>query len=202
MSTNLNTLPSSHRNIYILFLVIWLILAINPQFRKDWLLENILVFIVFPTIIWLDKKYKFSTFALILIFIFGTLHLIGAHFTYSKMYHFNHITNLFGFERNHYDRVVHFLFGLFIYVPICEILLNYFTKKSASNISILAIIAIATIYEELEWLAVELFYKDLGIAFLGIQGDIWDAQKDIALAILGAIISSIIIKNKNSLQIT
>ncbi len=197
MMTSLKKLPDIHKIIYCIFVLIWISLAINPQFREDWLLENILVIIIFPTVIWLDIKYKFSTIAVIFLFLFGVLHLVGAHFTYSKMYYFDYITTLFGFERNHYDRIVHFLFGLLIYLSLYEMLIHYYRQKSASNIALLSIIAIATIYEEIEWIAVEFFYSELGAAFLGIQGDIWDAQKDIALAILGAIITRTIILYKS-----
>jgi putative membrane protein len=197
MNIQFNNIINSRKILYILFIFFWLILAINPQFRDDWLLENILVFILFPTVVWLDKKYKFSIFAFTLIFLFGTAHIIGAHFTYSQMYYFDIVTNFFNFERNHYDRVVHFLFGLLITLPFYEILLHNFKSKIALSITFLLIISISSIYEQIEWIIVELFYQDLGISFLGAQGDIWDAQKDISLSIIGAFITIIIIINKN-----
>jgi putative membrane protein len=106
------------------------------------------------------------------------------------MEYFNTITQWFGFERNHYDRVVHFLFGLLLFHPIFELTTRMISSvKVALLFTITLIISIATIYEMIEWLAVLLFNPDLGMAFLGTQGDIWDAHKDTLGAIIGAILN-------------
>lgn len=186
----MNTLPKSHKILYLVYFFIWCLLAIDPLYRDDWFLENILNLIVFPLIIYLDKKLRFSTISLIMLFIFGVLHTIGSHFTYAQMAYFDYITQLFGFERNHYDRLVHFLFGLLCFKPLLEIVQNYIvSKKSALLFTLTIIISLASIYEIVEWIVAQTLYPELGIAFLGIQGDVWDAQKDIFVAILGAVIS-------------
>lgn len=193
----MNTLPKMHKLLYILYFLIWCVLAIDPLYFDDWLLENILNFLIFPLIIYLDTKIKFSTTSLILLFTFGVLHTVGSHFTYAQMAYFDYITNVFEFERNHYDRVVHFLFGLLCFKPIVEITKNYLSSTKATLFFTLTIIiSIAGLYEIVEWIVAEIFHPELGLAFLGAQGDIWDAQKDNGLAVIGALISYIYFLNK------
>jgi putative membrane protein len=186
--------PVSHRVLYGIYVVVWLFLAIDPKHFDDWLLENVLVFVLFPTVILLDRRYSLSFFSIFLLLIFASLHSLGAHYTYAEMKHFNYITNSFGFERNHFDRVVHFCFGLLIFKAIFEIVLHYI---SSIKISILftasIVISIAAIYEILEWFAAITFKPELGIAFLGTQGDIWDAQQDIFVAVIGVAINMVLL---------
>jgi len=180
----------SHKIIYGVYILVWIIMAINPKYPQDWLLENVLVFLIFPLIVWMDTKYKFTSTSLILLLIFASLHSLGAHYTYAEMKHFDMITHFFGFERNHFDRLVHFLFGLLTFRIIFEMLIpNILTVRSILLSTLTMIISISTLYEILEWLAAVVFHPELGIAFLGTQGDIWDAQKDTISAILGALIN-------------
>lgn len=183
-------MPKSHKIIYALYILFWIMMAIDPKYRADWLLENVLIFIFFPYILWMDKKLQFTFTTIFFILIFASLHTLGSHYTYAEMEHFNAITQLFGFERNHYDRLVHFLFGLLVFRVLFEIILKEFnTLKAALFFNLTLIISISALYELLEWAAVLVFNPELGMAFLGIQGDIWDAHKDSALALLGALIN-------------
>jgi len=183
-------MPKSHKVIYAVYILVWIIMAINPKYPQDWLLENVLVFLVFPLIVWLDTKYKFTSLSLIMLLIFASLHSLGAHYTYAEMKYFNVITEFFGFERNHFDRLVHFLFGLLTYRIIFEMILPSVSRlRPALLFTFTMIVSISTLYEILEWLAAVVFHPELGIAFLGTQGDIWDAQKDTIAAITGALIN-------------
>jgi putative membrane protein len=162
-------------------------MAIDPKYRADWLLENVLIFIFFPFIIWMDKKHQFTLLTMVFLLVYTSLHTLGSHFTYAEMEYFNAITQFFGFERNHFDRVVHFLFGLLLFRVLFEMLISTFNSaKAALFFTVTLILSISTLYELLEWLAVIVVNPELGMAFLGIQGDIWDAHKDTALAALGA----------------
>ena len=183
-------MPKSHKLVYALYIVVWIIMAINPKYPQDWLLENVLVFIFFPFVIWMDKKHHYSLLSIALLLIFASLHSLGSHYTYAEMEHFNAFTQYFGFERNHFDRLVHFLFGLLVF----RILFEMITPSMHSVITALVftfaiIVTISTFYEMFEWLAVVILHPDLGMAFLGTQGDMWDAHKDTALAMLGALIN-------------
>jgi len=190
----------SHKIIYAIYLLVWIIMAINPRYRQDWLLENILVFLIFPFIMWMDTKYKFTDISLILLLIFASLHSVGSHFTYAEMEYFDVITHFFGFERNNFDRVVHFLFGLLTFRIIFEMIMPNVLKVSSTLLFTLTmIVSISALYEILEWLAAIILHPELGLAFLGTQGDIWDAQKDTLVAMIGALINLVFYKNYKKL---
>ena len=119
------------------------------------------------------------------------MHIIGTHYTYSEVPFGFWIQDFFGLARNHYDRIVHFSFGLFLSYPIREIGKRIGELKGvwALWIPIELVLAFSAIYEILEWFIAVIFGGDLGIAYLGTQGDVWDAQKDMVLAGLGSVIT-------------
>ena len=183
-------MPKSHKLLYAIYIVVWTIMAINPKYPQDWLLENVLIFLFFPFVIWMDKKHTYTLLSIILLLIFASLHSLGSHYTYAEMEHFNAVTHFFGFERNHFDRFVHFLFGLLVFRILFEMIASStVSTKSALTFTLTMIISISTFYEMLEWLAAVILHPELGMAFLGTQGDVWDAHKDTALAMLGALIN-------------
>ncbi len=183
-------MPKSHKLVYAIYVLVWIIMAISPKYPQDWLLENVLVFFVFPFIIWMDKKHHYSLLGIILLLLFASLHSLGTHYTYAEMEHFDGITELFGFERNHFDRLVHFLFGLLVFRILFEMITpGIASVKTALLFTFTMIISISSLYEMLEWLAAITFHPELGIAFVGTQGDVWDAQQDILVATLGALIN-------------
>ena len=183
-------MPKSHKIVYAIYILVWIIMAINPKYPDDWLLENVLVFIFFPFVIWMDIKYKYQLLSIILLLIFASLHSLGSHYTYAEMEHFNALTEFFGFERNHFDRLVHFLFGLLVFRILFEMITSDMQSvKTALIFTFTVIITISTFYEMLEWLVVIIFHPELGSSFLGTQGDTWDAQKDMLAASIGALIN-------------
>ncbi|MCG6888444.1 MAG: DUF2238 domain-containing protein [Gammaproteobacteria bacterium] len=176
----------------VLWLVLlWIITAINPLYPKDWLLENLLVFFYAALLVLSYRHFQFSNLSYLLFGVFLSLHLVGAHYTYAETPFGFWMQTLFDFERNHYDRLVHFSFGLLLACPLREILL----RKSGVNtawsyfIAVNCIGAFSAVYEILEAIAAEIVSPELGTAYLGTQGDEWDAQKDAFLAIIGAIIA-------------
>jgi putative membrane protein len=185
-------MPRSHKIIYLLYVMFWVAMAIDPKYPADWLLENILVFLLFPFIVYMDRKYHYTSFSIILLLIFASMHSLGSHYTYAQMEHFDLITQLFGFERNHYDRVVHFSFGLLVFRILFE-MINQKTSSlgTALFFTLTTVVTISTVYELLEWLVVIILHPELGSAFLGTQGDHWDAQKDTLVAIIGAVINMV-----------
>jgi len=180
------------------FCLLWLLLAIAPLFRQDWLLENLLVLIAVPIFVLTRNKLRFSNFAYTCLFVFFALHELGAHYTYSLVPYdawFQGLTGhsldaALGFERNHYDRLLHFLYGLLITPAAVELFAHYgrYPRSWAALFPLLFVASHSVIYELVEWGAAAAFGGDLGQAYLGTQGDIWDAQKDMALAFLGAIV--------------
>jgi putative membrane protein len=170
---------------------LFLILAINPTDRMTWLVENMTVWIVLSAIIGLYAlKIRFSDASYIFMAIFIYLHTIGGHWTFAEV-PFERMTDFFGFERNNFDRFAHFAVGLYAF-PIVEWL---YAKKMVANRFLLftyPVFAIATVamsYELIEWIYASISNLVAGMAYLGSQGDIWDAQKDMFCDTSGAIVA-------------
>lgn len=179
--------------------ILWLPLAFNPFDRSDWLLENALLFLAIMLLAATWRPFPLSRTSYTLIFVFLCLHTIGAHFTYAEVPYdawfrqtlgFS-IDALFGWERNNFDRVVHFAYGLLLAYPIRELFLRVVAVKGFWGyfLPLDLTMSSSALYEMIEWVAAVLFGGDLGVAFLGTQGDPWDVQKDMALASLGALLA-------------
>jgi putative membrane protein len=125
------------------YAIIWIIAAIDPTSRLDWLLENLLVFIGVPTLVFTYRRLPLSDSAYVLIFIFLTLHAIGAHYTYARVPLGYWLQETFHLERNNYDRIVHFSFGLMAY-PIQEVFVRT-TKVHGFWALVLPVAAIASL---------------------------------------------------------
>lgn len=181
------------------FLIIVVIAGIAPYDRHDWLLENALTLIALIILGLTHKGFPLSRVSYTLIFLFLTLHEIGSHYTYAQVPYNQwwqaltgkEFNQLFGFERNQYDRLVHFAYGLFLAYPIREMFIRIADVKGFWSYFLPLDLTMSTsmIYELLEWGAASYFGGDLGVAYLGTQGDVWDAQKDMAFASLGALIA-------------
>ena len=171
----------------------WLILAIHPEYPKDWLLENLLVFVALGLLIWFYRKLRFSNFSYTMVFIFLCIHAIGAHFTYSEV-PYREWLGLPLDGRNHFDRWVHFLYGFLLMPAFIELLAARAEIQGIwrNLLPVSLVMAQSDLYELIEWLAAEIFGGPLGQAYLGTQGDVWDAQKDSALAATGAICGLVI----------
>ncbi len=174
----------------IFYTLVWIWAAINPLHQDDWLLENILVIIFVFLLIVIYKKFPLSDLSYILITIFLTLHTIGSHYTYAEVPFGFWLEETFNLGRNHYDRIVHFSFGLLLAYPIREVFLRVAHAKGfwAFYLPLDVTLAFSALYEMVEWGAARVFGGELGVAYLGTQGDIWDAQKDMLAATVGAII--------------
>ena len=183
----------------ILFAIWWVALAIAPLYRQDWALENVLVVFAVTYIVATCRKIPMSRISYTLIFVFLCLHVLGAHYTYAEtpydewgrqLFGFS-VNELFGFQRNQYDRVIHFAFGLLLAYPVRELFIRVADTKGfwAYFFPLIVTMAASMFYEVFEWVAAVIFGGDLGVAWLGTQGDVWDAQKDMAVATLGALIA-------------
>ena len=112
------------------------------------------------------------------------------------------LNEMLGWQRNHFDRLVHGLFGLLFMPAFCEWLQQAtgLTRRWQYTVAISLVMAISGLYEIMEWVAVLLFGGDLGQAYLGTQGDIWDAQKDMALAGLGSLLGATLLYGRDRLM--
>ncbi len=188
-----------------IFIVAFIVGAYKPLYPQDWLLESILGVIAVILLICTYKKFRFSNTAYTLILIFLLLQIIGSHYTYSETPIGFWIKDLFDLSRNHYDRLIHFLFGLLLYLPMLEIWVKLSLNKSKTwtnyAVPVFVLIAFGGIFEVIEWIVAIIVSPELGIAYLGSQGDIWDAQKDITVKILGSLMAMIYFYSKNKKEI-
>ena len=178
------------------FLVIASLLAIHPLYPRDWALENLIVLVTLPVLGCGYRHLRFSNLSYFALFVLYVAHEVGAHYTYAevpfdlwtmKLFGFS-ITEHFGFSRNHYDRLVHFLYGLLVTPAVMELLAVRTQPRGIWRWILPAsfVLSHAALYELLEWAAAILFGGHLGQAYLGTQGDPWDAHQDILLALLGS----------------
>jgi putative membrane protein len=183
----------------ILFAVEWLLLAIAPRSRADWALENALVAVAVVVLAVSYRRLRLSRLSYTLIFFFLAIHEIGAHYTYAEVPYDEWaaaltgrtLGDVFGWQRNHFDRVVHLLYGQLLAYPIREVFLRVADVRGFWGYFLPLDLTASTsmTFELFEWIAAELAGHDLGMAYLGAQGDMWDAHKDMTLATLGAFVA-------------
>jgi putative membrane protein len=182
-----------------LLTVWWIALAIAPLDRRDWLLENALLVVAVALLAVTYRPFPLSRASYTLIFVFLCLHTLGAHYTYAEVPYDRWWASLtgttfnewVGWERNNFDRVVHFSYGLLLAYPIRELFLRVAGVRGFWGYFLPLDLTMSTsaLFELIEWLVAVVVAGDLGAAYLGTQGDIWDAHKDMALASLGAFVA-------------
>jgi putative membrane protein len=187
----------------VVFGALWVVLAIAPYDRSDWALENVLTVAAIGLLVATRRVLPLSNTSYGLLFAFLCLHAIGAHYTYSlvpwddalRSMSGASLSELVGATRNHYDRVVHLAYGLLLVLPLREWLMRHAGVRGFWSyfLPMDLVLSTSALYELIEWAAALLFGGGLGAAFLGTQGDEWDAHKDMALAALGALIATLVI---------
>lgn len=191
MITQAKTSPTKRLPTFLALIVcstmIWS--GIHPAFPQVWLAEIIPVLLIFAPLVLTYRRFQFSHAAYCFMAVWLILHTIGAHYTFANV-PFDWFNNLIGSERNHFDRFAHFAIGFYAF-PIAEFLSRKEHCKPwlAALFSLTAMMAVAAGYEIIEWWYAELAGGDAGLEFLGSQGDIWDAQKDMLADTLGALTS-------------
>lgn len=191
------TKPLSARVPFILligYVLLFIWGAINPYDRAVWYAENIpIVLLVLTLVILYMRGVRLSPLAYVLMAVLPFWHTVGGHYTFERV-PFDWFSRLFGFERNMYDRIGHFSVGFYAF-GIAEYLVsrNKMSKKLACLFAIFAIAFVAMSYELIEWIyAAYGGNAEAGADFLGSQGDIWDAQKDMLMDTLGAVVSVVL----------
>ena len=180
--------------LFALYLVEFAALAIRPVSRATWVSENVTVLCIVVPLVWLHLKgVRFSNAAYLFMSVLIFLHTIGGHYTFANV-PFDWFTRLIGAERNHFDRVAHFSVGFYAYA-----ILEFIESRRLSTnrgfslwFAISLIFAVAGIFEIVEWLYAASASPTAGAEFLGSQGDVWDAQKDMLADGLGAILVAIL----------
>lgn len=177
------------------FVVIWISTFIGTSDMNNWLLENTLTFLTLFFLLFTYKTYRFSDLSYLLITVYLCLHVYGSKYTYAENPFGYWLQEVFHTARNHYDRIVHFSFGFLLAYPMREMFLNWmkYPKMVAWVLPVEITLSISACYELIEWAVADIFFKAQGDAYLGTQGDIWDAQKDIFLAFSGAILATTLV---------
>lgn len=178
-----------------IFFLAWAWAAWKPVYPHDWLLENVLVFLAVPIVFLTGRYFRFSDASYTLMTIFMVLHVVGSHYTYAEVPLGFTLQQWFGGERNMYDRIVHFSFGFLLAYPLREAFLRIVNVKGfwGYYLPLDVTLAFSALYEIIEWGAASIVSPEAGTAYLGTQGDVWDAQKDMACAGMGALIAMLII---------
>ena len=187
------------QTVVLLFLSLFVLTCIKPPYWEDFLLQHVLTLTALAVLVFADRRLKLSKLSFTAAFLFLGFHLVGARYLYSnvpyddwvKMLTGATLSEQFGWERNHYDRLVHFSYGLLLSIPVREILHQRLRVPVfwATLLAIDVILSTSAIYELMEWGVAMTLDPESAEAYNGQQGDIWDAHKDMLLAFLGATLS-------------
>jgi putative membrane protein len=188
------------------YLLLWGWLAIAPIDRQDWLLENLLAVTLVAILVLTYRWFQFSNLSYVLIALFMALHAIGAHYTYAKVPAGFWLQEVFGLTRNPFDRIVHFSYGCLLVLPIRELLMRLAGVRGfwSYYLPISAVLAQSGFFEVVEGVVAAIVSPELGTAYLGTQGDEWDAQKDMLAAFTGALLmtgASVMLPNGSFLEV-
>lgn len=179
----------------IIFAIILVWSGIHPISPAYWLLENSPIFFALLVFIIFDRYFKLSNFSYTLIAIYIIFPLATSHYGVTGVPFGHTLGELLGTTRNMYDRLTHFSFGFFSFYPIYEFVLSINKEDTARSyiVSLETILAFSAIYEIFEWIAAVTVNPILAASFYGSQGDIFDTQKDMGIAALGAIFAMCIV---------
>ncbi len=171
--------------------VFWIWLAIDPLNRRDWLLENLLVFALIPLLLLTYRRFEFSLTSYCLIGLFLVLHAFGAHYTYAEVPLGFWLKDLWALSRNPFDRIAHFSYGALLVFPIRELLVRQTGLRGwwVYALPICIVLAQSGFFEVLEAIVAIIVSPELGNIYLGTQGDEWDAQHDMAAALGGSVLT-------------
>lgn len=177
------------------FISIWFNTFLGSTDLNNWILENTLTILFLAFLILSFHRFQFSDLSYLLICVYLCLHVYGSKYTYAENPLGYWLKDQLDWSRNHYDRIVHFSFGFLLAYPMRELFLKWLRYPTSVSwlLPIEITMSVSALYELIEWAVADLFFKAQGAAYLGTQGDIWDAQKDIFLAFSGAVLATTIV---------
>ena len=183
-----------------LFLLFWAATCTDAPYPRELLLQHIPTLAAVVALVGLRRRLAFSRASGRLVLAFLSLHALGARYLYSyvpyddwSMVVFGRsLSSLCGFTRNHYDRLVHLAYGILLFFPAREaFVVRQFgrTGFAADLLAMQFVLATSALYELVEWCVALVFAPGWAERYNGQQGDMWDAQKDMGLAALGAFVA-------------
>ena len=169
----------------------WCVLAVEPVNRHDWFLENLLTVGLATGLLITYRRFSFSLSSYCLIAAFMVLHAIGAHYTYAEVPFGFWLKDVLALSRNPFDRLVHFAYGLLLVYPLREVLVRLAGLRGGWSyfLPVSGVLAQSGFFEVVEAMVAMVVSPELGSMYLGTQGDEWDAQKDMAAAFAGAVLT-------------
>lgn len=177
--------------------------AIRPHDYFTWFLEVFPVIIVLPILIFSYQKFPLTHLLYFLILLHAIILMVGGHYTYAEVPLFNWLRDTFDLSRNYYDRVGHFAQGFVPAMIAREVLLRKKVVKDSVWLFFIVCcicLSISAVYEFIEWW-VAVGSGTAAEAFLGTQGDVWDTQWDMFLALVGAICAQLCLRNLHDKQL-
>ncbi len=182
-------------------LAIYVLLAsivsyINAYEPDVWIFEVWVGYVAVALLLLTYRRFRFSNLVYILVALHFAVLAIGAHYTYAKMPLFEWLKQVFDLSRNHFDRVGHFMQGFVPVIITREILLRLTKLRSGKMEKFLSAavpLAFSALWEILEMAFVLLFYANVGAEWLGMQGDVFDAQWDMTLCLIGAVVALVLL---------
>lgn len=172
------------------YAVLFAWLAYSPVDRQFWAIASILPALFVMGLIATYRYLPLSPLSYVLITVFLTLHTIGVHYTYSEVPAGAWLDGVLHLGRNHFDRIVHFSFGFLLAYPMEEAfrLLGHARGWVLYYLPVITVLGLSGLWEIIEAWVTQAIHPELGPAYLGAQGDIWDAQKDMAAAMYGSLL--------------
>ncbi|MEO8324339.1 MAG: DUF2238 domain-containing protein [Nitrospirota bacterium] len=168
----------------------FLFMSMAPYDPESWAVANILPLLFVGVLTITYRQLPFSGVSYVLFAVFLTLHTIGSHYTYAQVPFGLWLEKIFELPRNHFDRIVHFCFGLLFAQPMFELFgrIPGIARWIRAGMVLLTLMGLGGLWEIMESWVTRIVHPELGLAYLGAQGDIWDAQKDMAATLYGALI--------------
>jgi len=185
----------------VLAVLVWS--GIAPKDRFTWFLEVAPVLIVLPLLLATRRHFPFTSLAYALLAVHAVILMVGGHYTYAEMPLFNWLRDALELSRNHYDRLGHIAQGFIPAIVAREILLRRSPLSPGKWLFFLVTsvcLAFSACYEMIEWW-VAIGSGDEAVAFLATQGDVWDTQWDMFLALLGALSSQLLLRRRHDRQL-
>ncbi|MEZ6044774.1 MAG: DUF2238 domain-containing protein [Planctomycetaceae bacterium] len=184
----------------VVFFLLWIVLSINVPYPQYYVVQHLLTVLAWIVLFFMLHKRWLKEIDFYASVLFLVLHLIGARYIYSLVPYDDWLNSIFGFtladtfgwKRNHYDRLVHLMYGVLLTIPIWHLLERFFTRSRLSLLllSVMVILSTSALYELAEWILTEIAAPALAESYNGQQGDMWDPQKDMALALGGSLITA------------
>ena len=178
--------------------------AYAPADRQFWLLASVLPAVLVLFLVATHRTMPLSAVSYLAITLFLTLHMVGVRYTYAQVPVGQWLDQALHFDRNHFDRVVHFSFGFLMAYPLeeCFRLLGCARGWLLYYLPVMTVLGLSGLWEIVESWVAQIVHPELGLTYLGSQGDVWDAQKDMAAALYGALCCMLILLLVRSLRST